>query len=309
MDIEKRLMEYYKRWNIDFPYKEQFRMFRNRIIAIFNELAEELLIANNNIDKSFLEVINLHQAREPRVRKSQLKPNYQTTVIPQSVSDIFIGSKTEKGFGDTNVYRVINSAETPQELAFILQALFWILEEHEEGKELIPQLVERVRRLSALTPSVSFNIVNRGEEVIIYPHGDEFLDKGIVDYVISGLEKYPNAAKSFDQALKIYQSGDTAQYRNLLDSLRLALEQLLKNILSNEKKGIEKQDKELREWMREKKLHSNIRTLYSTLLNDYTHYQNDAVKHDEKYSLDEVEFMIYLTATFMRLIIQLKIEQ
>lgn len=309
MDIEKRLMEYYKRWNIDFPYEEQFLMFKNRIIDITNELAEELLLANKNLDKSFLKVIKLHQASEPRVRKSELKPNYLTTGVPQSFTEIFSGSKTEKGFGDTNVYRVIYSAETPQELAFILQALFWILEEHEEGKELIPQLVKRIRRIAALTPSVSFNIVNRGEEVIIYPHGDEFLDKGIVDYVISGLEKYPNAAKPFDQALKIYQSGDTAQYRNLLDSLRLALEQLLKNILSNEKRGIEKLNNELKEWMREKKLHSNILTLYSNLLSDYTHYQNDAVKHNEKYSLDEVEFMIYLTATFMRLIIQLKIEQ
>jgi hypothetical protein len=32
---------------------------------------------------------------------------------------------------------------------------------------------------------------------------------------------------------------------------------------------------------------------------------NDAVKHNEKYSLDEIEFMIYLTGNFMRLLIQL----
>ena len=32
MDIEKRLMEYYKRWNIEFSYEEQFEKFKNRVI-------------------------------------------------------------------------------------------------------------------------------------------------------------------------------------------------------------------------------------------------------------------------------------
>ena len=306
MDIEKRLMEYYKRWNIDFSYEEQFEKFKNRVIVVVDELISDLLLRHRNLDKSFSEIVRLYLASEPKVKKSQVR-RMQLTDLFQQPSDLYSPKlTTEKGFGDTQVYPIIKGVETPQDLAFILQALFWTLEEHEEGKKLLPQLVERFRRLAKLTPSVSFNIVSMGGEIILYPHGEEILDKEVVNYVISELEKYPNAAKPFVQALKIYQSGDTTQYRNLLDNLRLALEQLLKNILGNERRGLEKHKNDLKEWMvREKKLHSNIPSLYKELLNNYTEYQNSAVKHDEKYSLDEVEFMIYLTATFMRLIIQL----
>ncbi len=212
---------------------------------------------------------------------------------------------SQRGFGDTHVYRELKNSNTPQEFQFVLQALFWALEEDEQGKDIIPHLLGRVRKLGEMTPSASFNIVERNGEIIIYPRGEEILDKEVVNYVISGLEKYPNASKPFIQALKTYQGGDITQYRNLLDDLRFALEQLIKNILSSEKRGIEAHKNALRDWMREKKLHNNIPSLYKILLNDYAEYQNSAVKHDEKYSVDEVEFMIYLTATFMRLIIQL----
>lgn len=52
-------------------------------------------------------------------------------------------------------------------------------------------------------------------------------------------------------------------------------------------------------------LHSQVVNLYEKLLSTYQDYQNDAVKHNEAFSLDEVEFMIYLTGNFMRLILQL----
>lgn len=46
--------------------------------------------------------------------------------------------------------------------------------------------------------------------------------------------------------------------------------------------------------------------MYKQLLfGPYRIYQNQAVKHGEEYSENEVEFMIYLTGTFMRLLLQL----
>ncbi|MBW4544080.1 MAG: hypothetical protein KME25_06515 [Symplocastrum torsivum CPER-KK1] len=301
MDIEKRLMEYYKRWNIEFPYEEQFLIFKNRIILVVDKSIGDYLANHKKIDEKFLYIYNLHQADEPIVKKSRSVPISSIGSPQKSPSTIPLPGRW---FGDTHLYREIKKSNTPQELRFILQAFFWALEEDEGGKGSIPELLKGVRSLSEMTPSVSFNIVNRGGEIIIYPHGEEILDKEVVNYVISKLEKYPNAAKQFLQALNIYQSGDTAQFRNLLDNLRLALEQLCKEVLHNNK-SLENQEKALKDWFKQKKLHPNINTLYSVQLQNYTKYQNDAVKHDEKYSVDEVEFMIYLTATFMRLVIQL----
>ena len=214
---------------------------------------------------------------------------------------------TQSGFGATNVYRCINHCKTPQELATVLQFLFWALEvKHNVTPDFLSELVKEIRRISLLTPSASFQISRKGKQVIIYPHGDQFLDIGIIDCVLSGLEDYPKVAQHFEKALKIYQSGEISLYRNLLDNLRFALEQLLKQIFQNDIR-LEKQKEPLEKWFRQKGLHPQVLNLYKELLlNQYKQYQNDAVKHNEQYSVDEVEFMIYLTGNFIRLILQLE---
>ena len=54
MNIEKRLMQYYRRWNIEFPYEDQFSKFKNRIITAVDELMGKFLVDNSNLDKKFL---------------------------------------------------------------------------------------------------------------------------------------------------------------------------------------------------------------------------------------------------------------
>lgn len=311
MQIEKRLKNHYKRWNIVLDYEEEFLKFKNRLTQILNNLIGEYLAENSDIDKHFREIFELDKADKPSIKKSQPIYNNGNPVNPLSslangISQNFpADSYTKKGFGDTYLYKCINGCNTLQELATVLQILFWALEvKYDEIKDIASEIVKRIKRISILTPSASFTVYKKGKRFIIYPNGDHFLDRGIIDCTLSGLEDYPQAAKPFDKALGIYLRGDTSQYRNLLDNLRFALEQLLKKILNN-KKSLEKQKSDLGTWLEKKGLHKEVRNLYSMLLSQYKNYQNDAVKHGENYSLDEVEFMIYLTGNFMRLLIQL----
>ncbi len=89
-------------------------------------------------------------------------------------------------------------------------------------------------------------------------------------------------------------------------SLRFALEQLLKEVLGN-KKSLETQKKdEVLAWLGQRGIHKQVVNLYHQLVfGEYRLYQNDAVKHGEAFSEKEIEFMIYLTGTFMRLFLQL----
>jgi hypothetical protein len=314
MDIEKRLINHYKRWNIDFSEEEEFEKFKNRLLSILQSLIGSFLIKNVVIDKRFSEIIEFHKAQKPYIRKST---TYREEILQDGLMmgllEPIHGLKkntkiitTEKGFGDTNVYKEIVNCKSTQEIATNLQFLFWAMEDnYNETKNLLPELVKEIRKISSLTPSVSFQLYQKVKQVIIYPYGDPFLDEGIINYVLSGLEEYPDIAKHFENALQIYQRGEESQYRNLLDNLRFSLEQLLKKILGNEK-SFENQSKTLKEWIKNKGLHSQIANLYNHLVfNIYSEYMNDAVKHNEKYSLDEIEFMIYLTGNFMRLLIQL----
>jgi hypothetical protein len=82
----------------------------------------------------------------------------------------------------------------------------------------------------------------------------------------------------------------------------------LKKTLEIEKAGLNRKELKsaLGERFTQKGLHVQVSNLYVHLLITYDEYQNRTVKHDEKFSLDEVEFMIYLTGIFMRLILQIE---
>ena len=64
------------------------------------------------------------------------------------------------------------------------------------------------------------------------------------------------------------------------------------------------------QWLKAHGLHPQIRNMYETLLAHFDQYQNDAVKHGEAYAYApfELEFMIYLTGTFIRLLLQIDAE-
>jgi len=128
----------------------------------------------------------------------------------------------------------------------------------------------------------------------------------VVDDVIGWLENYPTVAKHYERALKHYTGGGRDNYRSLLDDLRRALEELLREVLGNDKR-LEQQEQPLSRWIEQRGVHKEVRSMYTKLLfGPYRIYQNKAVKHGEEYSEDEVEFMIYLTGTFMRLLLQLQ---
>jgi len=305
MQIEKRLNNHYRRWNIDLTYEEEFLKFKNRLIRILDKFLGSYLISHSGVDKRFFEIFKLHEADTPEVKRSRLLPS----LIDRQLSNLRKEAQgfraTEEGFGDTSVYKYVSQCENSQQLATVLQILFWVLEEqHHETQHKISEIIQEIRKISVLTPSASFKVHRKGEQIIIYPSGDQFLDEGIVDFVLSGLEDYPDTGKAFERALKIYQRGEASQYRNLLDDLRFALEQLLQKVL-NSKSSLENQKEKCLQWLNSQGLHVQIVNLYQTLLSQFVQYQNNAVKHGENFSVDEVEFMIYLTGNFMRLILQL----
>ena len=81
---------------------------------------------------------------------------------------------------------------------------------------------------------------------------------------------------------------------------------MLRAVLNNEK-SLENQKEEFLRWLKSHDAHNHIGGMYHDLLFKwFTLYQNDAVKHKEdQYTPAEVEFVLYLTGTFLRFIQQL----
>jgi hypothetical protein len=152
-------------------------------------------------------------------------------------------------------------------------------------------------------------LVRHGGTATLYPTGVRLLDEATVDSNLIWLSRYPDVLKPFETALKLYVAKDPNQYRNMLDNLRFALEQMLRVVLNNQR-SLENQKDEFLRWLKKHDVHVQIGNMYHDLLfGGFAAYQNDAVKHQEdKYTPAEIEFVLYATGTFLRLIQRL-IEQ
>lgn len=158
----------------------------------------------------------------------------------------------------------------------------------------------------SFSPSVGIQLVRTDDSILLYPKGAELLDVELVNQTLAWLASHPKVLEPFEAALKLYMEGDKAKQRNLLDNLRFAIEQLLKEVLRNSK-SLENQQGELGKWLKGKGVHQQVINLHNQLLfGNFRQYQNDAVKHAGEYQEQDIEFMIYLTGTFMRLLLQLE---
>lgn len=118
------------------------------------------------------------------------------------------------------------------------------------------------------------------------------------------LENYLDAFQHYNESYRKYKSQDAQLVRNTLDDARLALELLLKEILGNDK-SLENQQKELGKFIVEKGGTKEFSNMFWQLLNHYSSYQNNKVKHNDNITEVEITFIFELTSVFMRQLVRL----
>ena len=205
------------------------------------------------------------------------------------------------GFEQSGLSAMIQSATSVFEVAEAAQYMVWALEK--TGFGIFEDCCRELQEAFELSPGISIRLVNSGKRAMLVPSGAKLLDEAVVDANLIWLVRYPEVLKPFQHALKLYTTKDPNQYRNMLDNLRFSLEQMLQTILKNQR-TLENQKDDFLKWLKDHDAHSHIGSMYHDLLFDgFAHYQNSAVKHQEdKYTPAEVEFMLYATGTFLRLI-------
>lgn len=268
MDYQRRMKSFAARWNIPVE-EEEFRRFTHRFAHLLANSTKEY-IASRSLEERYC---------------------------------FLLGEPDEYDRWGSIASNALWGSSDLAQFVLVLQRILWIIEDYDDPP--LDDLVVSLREAIRISQSIGIRVARRGNRVTLYPAGAKLLDEKIVNENLVWLEGHPQVAKTFEEALKIYQSGDAAKYRNLLDNLRHSVEQLLKAVLKNQK-PIEKQRDLLLPWLRSQGVHQQVVNMYCDLLDRFALYQNDAVKHNEKWVPAEVEFMIYLTGTFMRLLLQLE---
>ena len=179
--------------------------------------------------------------------------------------------------------------------------------------------VLRIARLSVLKCIIEASITHNDEcyTAILYP--DENYD---VDYVNNAIKvamrkdatnKYLRPQRGtiigmLEEALspmKLYDDAVTYLYgidsRAALDSLRLCIEQLMKDTLGNSK-PLEKQKEDLGKYLKSKGLSNEIRTQALNTLESFTRYQNNNVKHYFKDDYVEKDFVFSMGESLIKVL-------
>ncbi|MCA5005668.1 hypothetical protein [Sphingobacterium bovistauri] len=153
----------------------------------------------------------------------------------------------------------------------------------------------------------------------VYPHIDFFKLMEVVDYRTRGtfwigsprlanknttgfLHQFPDAEKLYNSGVEKIEKG--VYERNALDDLRLSLELLLKAILGNAK-SLENQRAAITELFKNKQVSPQLANMFWTLIEQYSKYQNENVKHNDKIQVKEINFVLDLTNSFMKHLVQI----
>lgn len=137
----------------------------------------------------------------------------------------------------------------------------------------------------------------------IYPSRIEFFDEKLVFDSLLWLDKYAKVKEHFSKAIKTEKI--ITNLRSIIDELRLSLELLFKELFLNDK-SLENQKSELGKYLENNNISIEIRNIYIKMFDFYTAYNNKHAKHNCSVNCNEVNYLIYLTGTFIFLIIEIE---
>ena len=115
------------------------------------------------------------------------------------------------------------------------------------------------------------------------------------------LDKFPIAKKAYEDAISQFDLG--LYERNIIDNLRVSLELLIKEILSNDK-TLENNIKEISAYLKNKDCSQHFINMFIKLLDYYTKFNNDNIKHNYNLNKEEIEFVFELTNSFIKILIK-----
>lgn len=149
--------------------------------------------------------------------------------------------------------------------------------------------------------------VNRLKSMLITRYGSLVKNECTYDIILAEETKhwmanYPRALKAYKTALekrdnKIYE-------RNLLDDLRLSMELLLKDIFKNDK-SLENQLSCIGNFVNKNNCSKELSNMFRLLIDYFSKYQNNHVKHNDKISENEIDIIVDITSAMLKAITKL----
>lgn len=166
------------------------------------------------------------------------------------------------------------------------------------------KVIEHICNLNHYKDDVGFKQV----KIKLYTNFSKYVDKNDNENlnieIIENkelLSNYLKAKKMYDDACSLYNIG--IYERNIIDNLRLSLELIIKQILNNEK-SLENNLSEICSYLRDKGCSQEFINMFKHLLDYYSKYNNNNVKHNDNINNKEIDFVFGLTNLYIKLLVK-----
>jgi len=261
--------------------EERFRQFKNRTLDTVDRILGEKILSSEQLERQYLHFLG--------------RPCPTTTTRPTLRNAVAVFSGAD--FAQSVIYQSLDQEKSLVEYCHCLDAFFHLRLPQADLQALCDGFTSDLK-----LSSIPVRIARYGEHYGFYQARLRFLDERVVDADLTGLCDYPRALTAFENALA--QSSDPTKQREMLDSLRVSLENLVRQLLGN-RRSLEKNKNDLLKWMEERGTNKETRQMMWQFFQFYCDYQNNHVKHGDDWKPAEVDFILYETATFACLLLDL----
>lgn len=221
-----------------------------------------------------------------------------------------IGYRVERENASFNLRELANQSKNLQQLVEVFEAEKYSFkeflcitimlvntydEDEKQKRELKNYVLEQLKKYK-----YNFEIIKDDDGIFVFPKGAKELDDALVSEPLEWLLDYPKAHSTFVRALKQYSNQEYA--RDVADNFRKAFEEFLQEFLGNER-NLENNKIEICKFLGEHGADSNIGSMFQSLLNSYKNLNDKIVKHNDRVDEKFLEFLMYQTGLFIRMII------
>ncbi len=278
--LEVKLKDFRRRWSIDLNEEARWQEFRDRAMNSFADTVGTFFLSDDENESELHRIIGVH-------------------LRGKRTSEDFSDWSVRREIGSSAVYNLLLSTASMPQFVERIQAVFWVSKIPSDRKE---NLKTRLREDIGIS-GVPIAVSGKGGATLLHPSGAKELDLTLVDEVLLWFDEIPAARERYAAALSLY--GKPGHVRDVADNLRRSLEETLRHVLGNSK-SLENQQKELGTYLKQRGIAPEIGASYWKLIDLYSKFQNDRVKHGDKVIEQEVELVLYLTGTFIRFLLTLR---
>ena len=270
MNIFEKIDDFNKRWNIkdNSSHEEEFDKFK---IRIFNEFKSIDNFFNYEEIRAFCQILGI---------KEDWKQEYHS-INPKKYS--------------LNVISALRNAENEKNFYFTLEIIFYFLKGNQHFQSFFKKL-----KLAIDLSNINLSVLEKDQDVVLFPSGEKTLDIKLVDEVFSFLN--PECQKHFIDALKSYEKGTPADSIKSAESVRRSLEEFLRFKLKNQK-GLDANITQIQTQLKNDSRDPAVRNMIFQVFSYLDKYFNENSKHmDGDIDEAENEFLIYQAGVLMRYI-------